>query len=129
MGIRASNYAPTQSIFLNPSSIVDSKAFIDINLVGFSVFARNNFVYLSTDSFSIKQALNSPNTIGGPSFRNDRDSYRAYVNAHVQGPSASVVVGEHSFAITTGARTAVDVRGLDNKLSSSTVENNYDAWF
>ncbi|MGB1032611.1 MAG: hypothetical protein ACPGWM_08340, partial [Flavobacteriales bacterium] len=67
MGIRASNYAPTQSIFLNPSSIVDSKAFIDINLVGFSVFARNNFVYLSTDSFSIKQALNSPNTIGGPS--------------------------------------------------------------
>lgn len=117
LGIRLSNYAPTQSIYLNPSNIVDSKAFIDIHLAGVSVFARNNYVYMSADSFSMRQVFRAPNTIGMPSFNEDRDQYRAYVNAFIQGPSISVTAGNHSFAITTGARAMADVRGLSSTVT------------
>jgi hypothetical protein len=53
LGIAGSSRAPVNTLLINPSSIVDSRAFIDINLVGLSAFARNNFMYLPAKGFSL----------------------------------------------------------------------------
>jgi len=39
LGIAGSTRAPVNTVLNNPSTIVDSRAFIDINLAGISVFA------------------------------------------------------------------------------------------
>ena len=53
LGLANSNYAGTTGMPLNPSSMVDSKAWLDINLVGVDAFAWNNFVYLSISTSSV----------------------------------------------------------------------------
>ena len=46
LGISNSNYSSTNSIFLNPSSSVDSKTYMQLNLVGANAFISSNMAYL-----------------------------------------------------------------------------------
>jgi len=55
LGIANSNYSSTNSIFLNPSSSVDSRTFIQMNLVGMNAYLMNNQMYLP--KFSIPKAI------------------------------------------------------------------------
>lgn len=54
-GIYNSNYASTNSIFLNPSSSVDSRTYMQANFIGFSAHAMNNLMYLP--KFSLWNAI------------------------------------------------------------------------
>jgi|GEM_PF-419428 len=46
LGIANSNYSSTNSIFLNPSSSVDSRTLMQLNLVGANIYLMNNVAYL-----------------------------------------------------------------------------------
>ena len=46
LGIANSNFHPTSSIFLNPSSSVDSRTFAQLNLIGLNAFMVTNQMYL-----------------------------------------------------------------------------------
>jgi hypothetical protein len=46
LGITNSNYSSTNSIFLNPSSSVDSKTYMQFNLVGLNVYGMTNLAYI-----------------------------------------------------------------------------------
>src|ERR1035437_4165000 len=46
LGIANSNYSSTNSIFLNPSSSVDSRTFVQANLLGLNIYGMNNAAYL-----------------------------------------------------------------------------------
>lgn len=46
LGVANSNYSSTNSIFLNPSSSVDSRTLIQFNLVGANIYLMNNQAYL-----------------------------------------------------------------------------------
>lgn len=46
LGIANSNYSSINSIFLNPSSTVDSRTYMQLNLVGLNVYAMNNLLYV-----------------------------------------------------------------------------------
>ncbi len=46
LGITNSNYSSTNSIFLNPSSSVDSRAYKQFNLVGLNFYTMNNLAYV-----------------------------------------------------------------------------------
>jgi hypothetical protein len=46
LGITNSNYSSTNSIFLNPSSSVDSRTYIQVNLIGLNAYEMNNIAYL-----------------------------------------------------------------------------------
>lgn len=46
LGITNSNYSSTNSIFLNPSSSVDSRAYMQLNLAGLNAYAMTNVGYL-----------------------------------------------------------------------------------
>lgn len=112
IGVGVSNYAPANSLLLNPSSIVDSKAFIDVHLIGVSAFAFNNLVYFSGDEVSLRD----PSSFNGASiYTSDRGPFRAYTDVLVQGPTITATVGKHSIGIYSGVRAMVDVRGLGSK--------------
>src|SRR4051812_35952878 len=59
LGIANSNYQSTSSIFLNPSSSVDSRTFIQFNLIGLNAYAYTNQVYMP--DFSIPRVLTGYN--------------------------------------------------------------------
>ncbi len=46
LGVANSNYSSTNSIFLNPSSSVDSRTLMQLNIVGLNVYLMNNLVYI-----------------------------------------------------------------------------------
>lgn len=94
------------TLLVNPATIVDSRAFIDINLIGVSVFARNNYAYIP-GRMSFSNVLTA-----GPAFNNAATNISAYANVRVQGPGVSFAVGKHAFAVQTGFRTVADVRGI-----------------
>jgi len=113
-GVAGSTRSPVNTIFINPSSIVDSRAFIDINIVGFSVFARNNLAYLPGGSLSRTQL----EALDGPGIDLSRNNYRAYADVMVQGPSVTFNVKKHAFGLITNFRTVADARGIDNILGN-----------
>ncbi len=112
LGIAGSTRAPVNTVLNNPSTIVDSRAFIDINLVGISAFAMNNMVYLDGKSFS----LGMFDTLSSVSIKRDNAPYNAYLDFMLHGPSATFAVKQHAFGIHTSVRTIADVRGIPNSL-------------
>jgi len=94
LGISNSNYSSTNSIFLNPSSSVDSRAYQQFNLVGANVYAMNNLGYLpkfslwgavkneGLDNFKIsdlqlKKFLLAVASVEGPAFVISKRNYGA----------------------------------------------------
>jgi hypothetical protein len=113
LGIAGSTRSPINTVWNNPSTIVDSRAFIDFNLVGVDVFARNNLAYLDGKSFSFSTA----DEITMPLFNDNKKRYHVYADAQVHGPSVYFAVKQHSFAILSSYRVMADVRGLPGEIT------------
>lgn len=112
-GISGSTRSPIQTIYNNPATIVDSRAFIDLNLAGVSVFGRNDLVYLPGGMLSASK-LETLQMLG---FNRSDSDYKAYADVMVQGPSVSFAVKSHSIALITNFRTIANVRGIDGSLA------------
>ena len=122
IGIANSNYSPTSSALLNPSSIVDSKVLWEINIVGISAFIDNNYVFLPKNQFSPIGAIRDPESAPEPLDNFTSSKKNGYIDAAVHGPSAIVTVGKHAFGINTQLRTIVDVRNMPNHLAKFSFE-------
>ncbi len=116
-GIGISNYAPANSLLLNPSSIIDSKAFIDFHLLGVSAFATNDLVYLSGESGGLVGLATSANEPEA-TFKGGKKRFHAYADVLVQGPTITAQIGKHAIGLYSGVRALADVRGLDSRLST-----------
>jgi len=112
LGLAGSTRAPVNTVWNNPSSIVDSRAFLDIQLFGLGVFARNNLAALPPGSLSRGRLVAGAE----PGFRRGQPTYQAYANAQAWGPSAVVSVGKYAFGLHTRFRTIADVRGIPESL-------------
>ncbi|MDG1476441.1 MAG: DUF5723 family protein [Vicingaceae bacterium] len=115
MGIANSNYSPTSSVLLNPSSIVDSKVLWEINLIGASAFLDNNYIFLPNSS-ARSLLFNSDNIPDALDNYNESDKY-GYADIAIHGPSVSFNVGKHAFGINTQVRSVSDVRNLPADLA------------
>ncbi|MFN0032369.1 MAG: DUF5723 family protein [Flavobacteriales bacterium] len=113
LGIAGSSRAPANTVLANPSSIVDSRAFIDINLAGAGIFARNNFVYLDGKQFSFRTIAQTEM----PLFKRQNAPYNVYADVILHGPSATFAVKQHAFGIYSAARVVADVRGVTEEMS------------
>lgn len=103
VGLANSNYAGTTGMPLNPSSMVDSKAWLDINLVGVDGFAWNNFEYFSKNDFYVWDDIlkgNVPSTL----YRVNGKEKHGAVNLRVDGPSFTLSQGKNAFGFHTAAR-------------------------
>lgn len=113
LGIAGSNWSPVNTVHLNPTNIVDSKAFLDVEVAGAYVFARNNLAYIPGTSFRLRNLSQTPL----PTYRRSAAPFSAFVDATVHLPSVSFCVKQHAFALTNAVRTYASVRGLPESLS------------
>ena len=117
-GIVHSNYAPTNSVLINPSSIGDSKVYWEINLIGASAFIDNNYVYAPNFSiFSIFRAIETSETIEEPIDNFKPGNKSAQIDFALHGPSFYLNLGKHAIGLTTQLRTVVDGRNIDDNLA------------
>jgi len=112
MGIMGSSRSPIQTVRINPSNLVDSRAFLDIQLIGADVFAMNDFAYLH--GFSLKK--NYFDTLSTVQLHEQRLDYSAFASVAVRGPSVAFAVKGHGFAVQTAVRSVTDARGLPDEL-------------
>lgn len=122
LGIANSNYAGVNGIRLNPSSMVDSWAYMDIHLVGSSLFADNNYVYLSKDEFSFWNDVDlstSNNTTSIPEPRTNESTSKknGIVDAAVYGPSFMISHKNSAFGFHMGVRTYTNINNISPELA------------
>ena len=114
-GIIHSNYAPTNSVLINPSSIGDSKIYWEINLIGAAAFIDNNYVF--SPNFSGITAITNPSGVEGVIDNFKPGDKFGFIDVALHGPSFYLNLGKHAVGITTQLRTIVDGRNIDANLA------------
>ncbi|MCE3295687.1 MAG: hypothetical protein K0R65_1401 [Crocinitomicaceae bacterium] len=114
-GSLSSNYMPTNSVHINPSSMLDAKTRLDINIVSAGVFVMNNIVYLENTSIA---GLLSDRGYENPNFdiKLDRRKYHAYNRNFVQGPGFVFSQGDHAFGLSLGLKSFTHVRKIPGEV-------------
>ena len=124
MGIANSNYAPTNTIFMNPSSSADSKAFIDLNITGASAYALNDYAYFNNNLIAISREGAAGNETE-PLYDLSGAPYSAYADVQVHGPSLSVSYGKYGGGLFTNFRSVTSVSGIPAHLANHAI-NGFD---
>lgn len=112
IGYLTDNYSGVNSLIANPANIVDSRFKTDINLVGASVFAGNDYY-----------GLNAMDAINEDDFDFDLDANKypstdnnVALNADIMGPSFMFNLNKKSsIAIFTRARAFLNVNGVNGE--------------
>lgn len=111
-----SNYSPTNSVSLNPSSISNSKTFLDVNLIGAGVYANNNllmipnnnfFSFLTTGTRPQKSDLFfDQNTL------NQKEVINLYSRIFIAGPGFIMTQGDHSGGLSFNNRSYAAIQNI-----------------
>lgn len=112
----SSNYTPTNSVLINPSSMLDAKTRIDINLVSVGAYLMNNLVYLPKNS--LPTYLNEKQYENPQDFdlRLNRNKYRMYARAVAQAPGFVFSQGDHAFGLGLGAKSYTYLSNVPGKV-------------
>ncbi len=114
-----SNYTPTSSVYLNPSSMSDAKTWLDINLVGVGAMAHNNYLYIPNSHLS---SLLTSQTVTVRDRFNSRNN-QAAITSFVQGPGFALQIGDHAFGINTSIRSYTNANRIPSELSKLIYED------
>lgn len=112
------NYTPTNSIYINPSSILSSKVWLDINIAGFGFYSNNDLIYLNNHKWlplvkkigTMESELSNFNV----DFNSGKEEYQGYNKKFVAGFSGVWSQQNQGVGISTGVRSYSDVRGVSN---------------
>jgi outer membrane protein OmpA-like peptidoglycan-associated protein len=110
LGISNSNYAGTNGVFMNPSSIADSRLGFHLNLFTVGTHLSNDYLLINSVPKLVREirsgefSLNSSNVVeqlnGKPKTFN--------LQGEVRGPSLMIQMSpKHSFALTTRSRASL----------------------
>ena len=131
-GAAFSNYTPTNSVHLNPSSMLDAKTWLDIHIVGAGVYANNNLVSLNNTNYTrIARTNGTGISDDNIQFHHGKNKYHAYVRGFAEVLSAVWSQGNHAVGFSLGARSFTTVRGIpgdavdliEKGLQDSTIQN------
>lgn len=112
-GIQNSNYSSTNSIFLNPSSTVDSRTYIQVNLAGASAYLMNNVMYFP--KFSLWSTL--ANGAEDPEQSTLKLKKFLQMTASVEGPAFVISKRNYGAGIFVRARSVGELKGVPYKLT------------
>ncbi|MDB4088063.1 DUF5723 family protein [Flavobacteriales bacterium] len=115
LGIRNDNFNPVNSQFLNPSSIVDAKPWLDINIIGASAYLRNNFAFYPNSNLLKFDQYNED-----PNYKLNLDKIKAFGDFEITGPSASIALGRHSVSVFSNVRGVVNAKNIPGILGKLT---------
>lgn len=119
LGIVNSNYSGIHGALINPSSLTNSRYYLDINFLTIGLSAENNYLYLPKSGYKFSRffgkfnnfPLYGPDSLPIVHFEN-KNSANGYAITRLMGPSAMLNIGKHAFGITTGIRTVASVRNI-----------------
>jgi hypothetical protein len=124
-GIVSSNYAGSNSTLINPSFLVNSRLYQDINMLAGDFFFENNAVNINKSDYRLFRLFGPDAEI--PSYGedgyivdiyNNKDLKYAYSSIHLRGPSFMQVRGDQAYAVHTGFRSIVDNRNLPYEIAN-----------
>jgi len=131
IGITSSRHGGIYSAELNPSMLVLSPFYLDINIVSANLFVENNYLYMPVNKAGIGRFFgkDQPWKNTGP----DRSYGDYYTNslkygqarARILGPSAMLAAGRHAFGISTAVRSVTSVRDMPHTVAKFIYEGLY----
>jgi hypothetical protein len=122
MGIANSNYSSVNSIFLNPSSSVDSRTLMQFNLAGANIFAMNNQVYVP--QFNLWDAAKGD--VQDPEIKAKGIQRFVYTKAEVNAPAIVVSNQEIGAGLFIRARVELAVNNIPGDLTQLLVKQKID---
>lgn len=117
-GVVNSNYAGINSNLINPAGMVDSKYWLDINIVTLDVFGENNSLYVPHEELYFMEIL-TPVVDFGDETPVLKDSYDRQRNLHanfstrLELPSFMLCKGDQAFGLQMSVRGAGSTRGIE----------------
>lgn len=126
-----SNYAGISGIQINPTSIVNSRLYFDVNLIGMHINADNNFIYLSKNDYNFTNFLSSnpqfpEHDVRVSSTRVERRIYYDYFNedlknafgmVKIMGPSFMYSRNDKAIGISTSIRNIASAHDVPYELA------------
>ena len=134
-GAAFSNYTPTNSVFMNPSSMLDAKTWLDIHIVGAGTYANNNLVSVKDNNLTrIIRTQGENVTDDDLEYHQNKNKYHAYNRTFVSVLSGVWSQGDHAAGLFFNARSFTAVRGvpdfaakfIENGVPPYTVQHNID---
>ncbi|MFK8045121.1 MAG: DUF5723 family protein [Crocinitomicaceae bacterium] len=115
-GATHSNYSPTNSVHLNPSSMLDAKTWLDIHIVGAGSYVNNNFLAIEDNSWLnvAQQRQVDENQL---LYNTNRNRYHFYNRNNVSALSAVLSQGDHAFGLSFNGYTYADARNINNAIA------------
>ena len=115
-GALNTNYSPTNSVHINPSSMLDAKTWLDIHIVGAGVYANND--YVSAENSTIIRLLRQRDfTDDDLQYKAGTPMYHAYNRNFVQVLSAVWSQGDHAAGLSFGGYSYTDARRIDEPMA------------
>lgn len=115
-GALHSNYTPTNSVHINPSSMLDAKTWLDIHIVGAGAYVNNSLVAAENTTL-IRLATQRNLTEDQLVYRSGRNRYHAYNRNFVQVLSGVWSQGDHAAGLSFGAYSYTDARRIDEPIA------------
>lgn len=114
-GIILSNYHPVSGTYFNPSASVDSRAFLQINLVGLNAGVYTNLLFL--EQFNLIKIAQNPTTPQIKPIESTRKKYM-HLEALADGPSFYLSKKKYGFGFFTRGRAVGDIRRMPYQFSN-----------
>lgn len=121
-GMAHGNYAGTDAVSLNPARLSGQWCWMDVNIIGLDVHARNDHVYVTGRSRSfIGEMRESLRTDDGDRFlfseSLDGGERHAFIQARVKGPAIALSSGRNSVGAHVSTRTLLSLTGVGNDVA------------
>ncbi len=135
LGIIGSNFSGSQGIMINPSSIVNSKLFMDIHILSFDFSVQNNYLYIPKDDYSLGSLIKEIRR--NIDYYNENDDWmprddmnfkeviypngnfaNIFVNATIMGPSVFYSKNDQAFGFYSSFRNNISEKGLPFDLAN-----------
>lgn len=121
-GLVHDNFNPSNGQYINPSNIVDSKVWLDINLLGANLYGRNNVGYFSNANWLDSESLEQDIQV-----KTNLKSVRGYGDFEVRGPSFSLNLGKNAISIYSGSRGIVNANKIPGQLAKYAINETLES--
>jgi hypothetical protein len=123
-GMVLGNYSGVNSLIVNPSSMHQSRAWLDVQLAGAGLFLQNDALYMAKSEYRFSNFFKADyewpvhtewyNTALQHTFYmyDNTMPKSAFIQTRILGPGAVLIWDKHAFGISSGLRTVVSMHNV-----------------